>query len=201
MKLHTKSALKKDRERKRLQKLKDKTKPKAKQEAHKAAERVKIRNFRLKKKAAQQMLPTVPSSSPFQTKQSAGKALQRTAKSLPNSPRKKVFVLAKMAKEAGLDVKGLKRVRTGLSDECTEAVKSFYESDNISWQAPGRKDRAITREVSINGETSKQATVQVRYLLMSLKEAYHGFIYSFPTMSIGLTKFCELRPPNVKLFD
>jgi hypothetical protein len=51
-------------------------------------------------------------------KQSTGKALKRVAKSLPNSPRKKIFVLAKMAKEAGLDVKGFKRVRTGLSDEC-----------------------------------------------------------------------------------
>jgi hypothetical protein len=36
---------------------------------------------------------------------------------------------------------------------------------------------------------------------MSLKEAYHGFTDAFPTMLIGLTKFCNLRPPNVKLFD
>ena len=102
------SYLKKDRERKRLQRLKNKSTPDPEQEAHKVAERVRVTNFRIKKKQAEQRLPctTISSVSPFQTKQSTGKALKRVAKSLPNSPRKKRFVLAKMAKEAGLNVNG-----------------------------------------------------------------------------------------------
>ena len=92
------------------------------------------------------------------------------------------------------------RVCVGLSAECIEAVKSYYEKDEISWQTPGQKDRIITREVSANGESSK-TTLQVRYMLMSLKEAYHGFVEAFPSLYIGLTKFCELRPANIKLFD
>ena len=91
------------------------------------------------------------------------------------------------------------RVCVGLSAECIEAVKSYYAKDEISWQAPGRKDRIITREVSANGESSK-TTLQVRYML-SLKEAYHGFVEAFTSLYIGLTKFCELRPANIKLFD
>ena len=55
-------------------------------------------------------------------------------------------------------------------------------------------------EVSANGESSK-TTLQIRYMLMSLKEAYHGFVEAFPSLYIGLTKFCELRPANIKLFD
>jgi hypothetical protein len=58
------SYLRKDRERKILQRLKDKSKPVPEQEAHKAAERVRIKNFRMKK-ADQQRLSTIPSSSPF----------------------------------------------------------------------------------------------------------------------------------------
>ena len=49
----------------------------------------------------------MPLDSPYQTKQATGKALKCLSKALPNSPRKKQFVLAKIAKEAGLDVKGL----------------------------------------------------------------------------------------------
>ena len=36
---------------------------------------------------------------------------------------------------------------------------------------------------------------------MSLKEAYHRFVEAFQSLYIGLTKFCELRPANIKLFD
>ena len=38
-------------------------------------------------------------------------------------------------------------------------------------------------------------------MLMSLREAYHKFSESHASMNIGLSKFCELRPKNVKLFD
>ena len=36
---------------------------------------------------------------------------------------------------------------------------------------------------------------------MSLKEAHHKFAEENATSKIGLSKFCELRPKNVKLFD
>ena len=38
-------------------------------------------------------------------------------------------------------------------------------------------------------------------MLMSLREAYNNFSESHGSMNIGLSKFCELRPKNVKLFD
>ena len=49
------------------------------------------------------------------------------------------------------------------------------------------------------GEKIKR-TEQVRYLLMSLKEAYSKFVDQPPDVKVGLTKFCSLRPANVKSF-
>ena len=38
-------------------------------------------------------------------------------------------------------------------------------------------------------------------MVMSLKEAYAKFVEEHPSNKIGLSKFCQLRPKNVKLFD
>ena len=38
-------------------------------------------------------------------------------------------------------------------------------------------------------------------MVMSLREAYNKFIEQHPTTKMSLSKFCELRPPNIKLFD
>ena len=75
----------------------------------------------------------------------------------------------------------------------------FFKKDDISWQAPGRKDRVISLEILSNGKTSK-TTAQVRYKLMSLKEAYL-FREQMKCEVIGLLKFCSLRPVHIKLFE
>lgn len=79
-------------------------------------------------------------------------------------------------------------------------VCSFYMSDDTSWQAPGRKDCIIIHETTPEGDRIK-TTQQVRYMMMSLREAYNKFTEQHSTVKMSLSKFCELRPPNVKLFD
>ena len=79
-------------------------------------------------------------------------------------------------------------------------VINFYNTNDISWQAPGRKDRVIIREIDSEGKRVKR-TEQVRYMLISLKEAHNCFVKTHPQYKIGLSKFCELRPTNIKLFD
>ena len=86
------------------------------------------------------------------------------------------------------------------SEERRELVQTFYRSDDISWQAPGRKDRIIIREIAEDGNTSK-TTEQVRYMMMPLREAYNKFKEQHSTVTTSLSKFCELRPANVKVFD
>ena len=86
------------------------------------------------------------------------------------------------------------------SEDCAALVNSFYSTDDISWQAPGRKDHVIIRSISEDGQKTK-TTQQTRYMLMSLQEAYNKFKEEHPIIKVGLSKFCELRPPYIKLFD
>ena len=47
-------------------------------------------------------------------------------------------------------------------------VLEFCDSNDISWQVPGKEDFIIIRAVDQDGKKSKQ-TKQLRYMLMSLK--------------------------------
>ena len=87
-----------------------------------------------------------------------------------------------------------------LSEDTKQEVLDFYNNNDITWQAPGLKDRVIIREIGTDAVKVKR-TKQVRYMLMSLKEAHSKFGESHANTKIGLAKFCELRPKNVKLFD
>ena len=86
---------------------------------------------------------------------------------------------------------------SALSDDTRKCIEQFY--NDISWQAPGRKDRVIIRK-TVEGE-KKKTTEQVRYMLMSLREAYHKLKDQYPSLKVGLSKFCDLRHVHVKLFD
>ena len=152
------------------------------QEAHK---RKRVNNYRMTKKLASEELSSHSiNSSPYQSKHACGRELKQLARSLP------------LPKEAGLTVRGQPcQTRKGLDEETVKivkvkAVKDYYAKNEISWQAPGRKDRDNIKK-----------TEQVRYLLMSLKEIYNLFKTENENVSIGFSKFCDLRPQNVKLFD
>ena len=106
-----------------------------------------------------------------------------------------------MAGEASFEVKEMHwKVCTGISPKQIDAVQKVFKKDDILWQASDRKDRVISREVLSNGKTSK-TTTQVRYMLMSLKEAYHLFREEMKNEVIGLTTFCSLRPVHIILFE
>lgn len=77
--------MEKDRTRKRLQ---DKKKPKPEQDAFKAAERVRVQKYRQKKKEQAAANVTLPDKSPFQSRQSTGKAMKR-AKTFTKLAKKK----------------------------------------------------------------------------------------------------------------
>ena len=85
-----------------------------------------------------------------------------------------------------------------MSDETNCSVDAFYLCNDTSWQAPGRKDRVIIREIDADGKKVKR-TEQTRYMLLSLREAHNKFVEEHPDIKIGLSKFCELRPISVKL--
>lgn len=78
-------------------------------------------------------------------------------------------------------------------------MSEFYNSDEVSWQAPGEKDRVIYRKKSDHGKTEKEY-IQSRYLLMSLGEAYRLFKEKNPDCKIEQSKLCSAKPKHVLCF-
>lgn len=201
------SYLKNDRERKQAQRSASKGAMSTSQlEEHRVKERQRIREYRLKKKMESQPKATCSplTLTPYRSTQARGKAIKRAQLSLPLSPRKRQCVVESLAKTVGLKVNAsptsTPHNHGALSEETKQLVHAFYNSNDTSWQAPGRKDRIIIRETSGDGTKIKR-TEQLRYMLLSLREAHHKFTEENTNSNIGLSKFCELRPKNVKLFD
>ena len=169
---------------------------------HLDKEKRRIQNYH--KKVKETLLApksTPPLLSPYQTPQTIGKAIKKAAQSLPSSPRKRQCIVKRLAKEVGLDVASpKKKAKNGLNDDTIAKVKDFFSNNEISWQAPGRKDFVTIRTVNSDSARAK-TTEQTCYLTVSLKEAYHHFMTMSPNIKVGLSKFCDLRPPNIKLFD
>ena len=115
-------------------------------EEHKLKERLRIKNYRLKKS----MKPTNSTNqgTPYRSRQALGKAMKRLKYSLPSSPRKQRFVVEKLAISVGVPVRSFIKSISAQSEESREVVHFFYRTDDISWQAPGRKDCIIIRETT-----------------------------------------------------
>lgn len=78
----------------------------------------------------------------------------------------------------------------GLPPETSQLVETFFYSDEISRQLPGRKDF-----VSVKIEEGRNH-MQKRLLLYDIHEVHELFKKKFPQIKIGLTKFSQLRPQN-----
>ena len=98
-------------------------------------------------------------ATPYHSSQSLDKAVKRVRSSLPKSPKKQWCVVSKLAESVGLKVVGPSTPSTpphahgsALSDDTKRLVHEFYQTSDISWQAPGCKDRVIIRESTEGGE-------------------------------------------------
>ena len=90
-------------------------------------------------------------------------------------------------------VPGMSKGRV-ITEEIKLAVKSFYESDDISRICPGKRDCKVIRDVS-----GKKVTLQKRLILLNLKEAHKIFKDNAHNPQIGFSSFATLRPPNCVL--
>ena len=81
----------------------------------------------------------------------------------------------------------MKRPGASMSDAQKEAVRMFYERDDISRQCPGQKDFISVRD--------KDGTrhVQKRLILANLREIYEVYKKEVDK-PVGFSKFAELRP-------
>ena len=72
-----------------------------------------------------------------------------------------------------------------------DAVINFYCRDDISYQTPGCRD-----SITIKVDGVKQ-TLQKRFLLFSLREAYQIFVDENSQHKISRSSFQDLQPLNV----
>ncbi|XP_054290654.1 uncharacterized protein LOC129005710 [Macrosteles quadrilineatus] len=201
--------LEKDRERKRKQREQERRKFKAiklmlEQKRRKDRERQQLyrkKKAQLKKnndENAQALLGETYLGT-YKSPCTLGKALKKAKGTLPSSPAKKKAVLKRLIEENfGLSVcKGLfKKQKKGprqLTENCIKKVIDFYNNNEISRQAPGKRDVKSIKDP----ETSKRTTYQVRHMVMSIREAHEEFKVKNPDEQISLSKFYDLRPKHI----
>ena len=200
LKKHLKDTNFKEKERIRIKEYREKKK-KYQSEAEKLSqcEREKSRKqkYRLAKKLEKNNLTTLDTHLSYKTPQALGKAISRVSQKLPNSPRKKTAVIKVLAKRAGVfpAEKSKKKSASCISEETIKFVKHFYTRSDIVYTMPGMKDELTA------WEKGAKRCEQKYYLAMFLREAYSIYINLPVTEKVKFSKFCELRPKNVLLLN
>lgn len=134
----------------------------------------------------------------YRTSQSFGKAMARSRKVLPKSPRKKKIIVRRLAMEIIPEIKSslnIKKTEQNNLSNIEEKVIQFYNSDEISRQAPGKRDMKSVKEAS----SGKRVLVPKRHMLMTVGEAFAQFKRENKSILIEKSKFYSLRPQHVML--
>ncbi|XP_046662375.1 uncharacterized protein LOC124358190 [Homalodisca vitripennis] len=205
-------SLKKDAERKRISRAKEKEKlvtisstsaGKKELKLKRCKETERKRKYRLKQKEKlEHVCDKNNELGTFSNRQSLGKAVVRAKKFLPKSPSKKLAVVRKLVyenfqlpKSDRFFIKEHVEKKTVLSKETEEKVIAFYSSDTVSRQAPGKRDYKTVKS-KVSGEKEK---LQIRHMVMTVKEAYALFVEENPGIGIKKSKFYSLRPIHIRL--
>jgi hypothetical protein len=136
-------------------------------------------------------------SSTYKSRQTLGKAVQRTLKSLPKNPHRRHHVVHHIAQLLDVIPKSIdkhKREQRSISIESKKSVTQFYNRDDISYQMPGKRDC-----ITVDDDNGQRITLQKRILLFSIREAYQLFLAEnkHANVSLSATSFSELRPIHV----
>jgi len=159
-------------------------------------------NASASQQSADPNVPVTPTSStsPYVRPQALGKAVRKSVRSLPYSPRKKRLVVAGLAKYVGLKIEtdterhlSSTPGNQGLTAETLSSVNEFFSRSDIVYTAPGMRD-----EITV-WKDGKKEKMRKYFLTMFLREAYAVFQEMHPDINISFSKFCSLRPQNVLL--
>lgn len=157
----------------------------------------RVSKCRHNKKMIEATKNTAHGSPAFKSAASLGKARSRAKKGFPDSPRKKRCVLKLLFEsEFGplTNAPVIHRRSSKINDETKLCVRRYFEQDDVSRQAPGRKDVVTSKRADGTKEEN-----QARHLTSSLMETYALFKRDHSDMKIGKSKFIELKPNHVLL--
>ena len=124
------------------------------------------------------------------------KAVTKAQSTLPKSPRKRATVVKKLSIETGcleLPYPQKQEGTTSLPEHLKAAVTEFYVRDDISRQAPGKRDNIVLRENNV------KKTMEIQQLSINISKVYQIFKQENPDKKIGKSKFASLRPGHVLL--
>ena len=124
------------------------------------------------------------------------KAVKKAQSAPPKSPQKRATIVKKLSMEAGcLEVAYPQKQEgpTSLPEHLKAAVTEFYVRDDISRQAPGKRDSIVVHENNV------KKTMQKRHLSMNISEVYWMFKQENPDKKIRKSKFASLQPGHVLL--
>lgn len=157
--------------------------------------KVRVMNSRTKKQTNQttpstSSTSTAACSTPFSSKQSLSKAMNKAAQALPRSPRKKAAVVKKLSDIFNPRGSTYMNRYTDIPQLDKEIIQ-FYESDTVSRQLPGRKDFVTVKK------DGQKVRLQKKILLSTVMETFQKFKEEHPDLKVGKSKFASLRPPNV----
>ena len=94
-----------------------------------------------------------------------------------------------LKKEKGVFAMPYNKIGGKISNEIVALVEMFYQHDEYSRLMPGKRDY-----VSVGKGRKDRVHEQKRLLLCNLHELYIEFKKINPTLKIGFSKFCCLRP-------
>ncbi|KAF8793879.1 hypothetical protein HNY73_001911 [Argiope bruennichi] len=186
---------------KKIRDLKAATMTKKEKKKQKQAARERQRKCRAAKKISNSTkisslnssIATTPECSPYTVPQTLGKAVKKTLKALPTSPRKRMAVVSNLVEKVGLKLQKERESNISDNNQNKELVADFLCRADIVYTAPGMHDEMIIWENGIKKRVRKH------FLTMYMKEAHALFKEENPSINIGYSKFCSLRPKNVLL--
>ncbi|XP_071034011.1 uncharacterized protein [Parasteatoda tepidariorum] len=155
-------------------------------------ERDRKRIQRAKKKVESNAVALHATSPAYNSPRTFSKAVIKTMKALPKSPRKRAAVMAGLTKRVGMTLDKEMEKSKQSSIDYSKVINFFFRPD-IIYTCPGMKDSICVWE---GGE---KKVLQKHYLTMFLREAFSIFKEENPTFNICFSKFCSLRPKNVLL--
>ena len=151
-----------------------------------------------KKEAAMQAKEHAPFSSAMSFAKATARAQRMMNTALPSTPRRRDAICRKLyatqTGEAPREPSTTQTRSSALNEEVVNKVVNYYQRDDVSRQAPGRKDATNVRMA--DGTKTK---VQTRHLTSSVLETYAMFCEEEPNCKLGKSKFAELRSKHVQL--
>ena len=128
-----------------------------------------------------------------------GKAVKKVKSVLPASPRKREAVVKQLLFQIQPATSKASTFATNsaraLTKEEQKKIVDFYLCDDISRQAPGKRDTKSVKNVS----SGKREVFQKRHMVMAVKEAFVLYKDEYPDCKIHISKFYSMRPQHVLL--